>query len=173
MSNNPPKSSTQYQFSQQGFQPLDNPQSTGEEAANNATIGISSQTAASQTPPHTRTIHNSTVTEKGGLFHRGVHGKRRTQNLDPKADGADHTSDDGEDTLNRMGKIYNKIRNFSIVTRYFIYVLPLALAIAVPIIVGVTTATDSRIGGVRIVWLFTWIEIGELTNKHFGLQNLN
>lgn len=98
------------------------------------------------------------MTEKGGLFHRGVHGRRRIQKLDSKASGAD-TGDDGENTLNRMGKIYNKILNFSIVTRYFIYVLPLALAIAVPIVVGATVAMGARIGGVRILWLFIWIEI--------------
>lgn len=69
--------------------------------------------------------------------------------------------DGEEDTLNRMGRIYNKILNFSIVTRYFVYVSPLALCIAVPIIVGATAAPHAKIGGVPIVWFFTWIEIGE------------
>ena len=86
-----------------------------------------------------------------------------------RSSGADHTSDNGQDTLNRMGKIYNKILNFSIVTRYFIYVLPLALAIAVPIAVGATVAMDARIGGVRILWFFIWIEIGKLASIHFAL----
>ncbi|KAH0085288.1 hypothetical protein KCU96_g10390, partial [Aureobasidium melanogenum] len=67
--------------------------------------------------------------------------------------------DGEEDTLNRMGRIYNKILNFSIVTRYFVYVSPLALCIAVPIIVGATAAQNAKIGGVPIVWFFTWIEI--------------
>lgn len=69
--------------------------------------------------------------------------------------------DGEEDTLNRMGRIYNKILNFSIVTRYFVYVSPLALCIAVPIIVGATAAPNAKIGGVPIVWFFTWIEVGE------------
>ena len=47
----------------------------------------------------------------------------------------------------------------SIVTRYFVYVLPLALIIAVPVIVGATVAKDAELGGVRIVWFFTWVEI--------------
>jgi len=68
---------------------------------------------------------------------------------------------DGElNTLNRMGRFYNKVFNFSIFTRYFMYILPLASCIAVPIVVGATAAQNARIGGVRIVWLFVWIEIG-------------
>ena len=138
-------------------------------AANDATIDIPLETVVSHTPSHARTVQDETMTEKGGLFHRGVHGRRRIQKLDSKASGADHTGDDGENTLNRMGKIYNKILNFSIVTRYFIYVLPLALAIAVPIAVGATVAMDARIGGVRILWFFIWIEIGELASIRFAL----
>lgn len=61
--------------------------------------------------------------------------------------------------MTQMGKIYNKILNFSIITRYFVYVLPLALLIAVPIVVGATAAEKSKLGGVRVVWIFTWVEI--------------
>lgn len=63
-------------------------------------------------------------------------------------------------TLNTMGKVYRRILDFSIITRYFLYVLPLGLAIAVPIVVGATASKDAKIGGVRIVWFFTWVEIG-------------
>lgn len=68
--------------------------------------------------------------------------------------------DGEEDTITAMGKFYTKFMNFSIITRYFIYVLPLGLALAVPIVVGATAAKQAQIGGVRIVWLFVWIEIG-------------
>ena len=49
-------------------------------------------------------------------------------------------------------------------TRYLIYVAPLALCIAVPIIVSSTAPEDSaahraNIGGVRLVWFFSWVEI--------------
>jgi hypothetical protein len=57
------------------------------------------------------------------------------------------------------GKIYDKIWRFSIITRYFLYVAPLALCIAVPIVIGATTAKEAAIGGVRIVWFFTWVEV--------------
>ncbi|GAM83357.1 hypothetical protein ANO11243_013440 [Dothideomycetidae sp. 11243] len=87
--------------------------------------------------------------------HRRTHGHR--VRIDPNAKKVGY--DGEEDTLNRMGRIYRRVLDFSIITRYFIYVLPLALCIAVPIIVGATAAQNARIGGVRIVWFFTWIEV--------------
>jgi hypothetical protein len=94
--------------------------------------------------------------EKGHHFRPGL-GRRKTHPL-TNTDGTAAATDDG--ALTRMGRIYQKILNFSVFTRYFIYVLPLALMIAAPIIVGATAAPRARIGGVKIVWLFTWIEIG-------------
>ena len=59
-----------------------------------------------------------------------------------------------------MGKFYDKILRFSIGARYFLYVLPLAIVIAIPIIIGATVAPNEKIDGhVRIVWFFTWVEI--------------
>lgn len=93
--------------------------------------------------------------EKAGLFRRGVAGRRKVAKK-----SMEHRRDDGEEaTLNQMGRLYDKILNFSIVTRYFVYVLPLALLIAIPIVIGATGAKNARIGGVRIVWFFTWVEI--------------
>lgn len=93
-------------------------------------------------------------TEQNHHFHRGPEGRRRRykdQGLENKA------RDDGK--LNAAGRIYKKIYNSSVITRYFIYVAPLALAIAVPIIIGATAAPNARIGGVKIVWFFSWIEV--------------
>ena len=64
-----------------------------------------------------------------------------------------------EEILTHMGRIYDRILNFSIVSRYLLYVLPLALMIAVPLIVGATVAQGANIGGVRMVWFFLWIEL--------------
>lgn len=93
--------------------------------------------------------------EKAGLFHRHVAGRRKVA----KKSSDEKRMDGEEDALTQMGLIYDKILNFSIVTRYFLYVLPLALIIATPIIVGATAAQDAKIGGVRIVWFFSWVEI--------------
>jgi small-conductance mechanosensitive channel len=67
--------------------------------------------------------------------------------------------DDGQTALNRMGRLYYALLHFSVVTRYMIYVSPFVFIIAIPIIIGATAAPHAAIGGVRIVWFFTWIEV--------------
>lgn len=68
--------------------------------------------------------------------------------------------DGEEDTITAMGRVYKKILNFSIVTRYLLYVAPLAILLAVPIVVGGPPITHNpTIGRVRLRWFFTWVEI--------------
>jgi hypothetical protein len=83
-------------------------------------------------------------------------GRRKTNNGSLELPGR---TDGDEGTLTKMGKIYQKIINFSVVTRYFLYVLPIAILLAVPIIIGIFVAPNATVQGVRIVWFFTWIEI--------------
>ena len=90
--------------------------------------------------------------EKAGLYKRHVAGRRHAKKTEKTRNG------DEEGSLTRMGIIYNKILNFSVVTRYFLYVLPLATLIAIPIIIGATAAQNATMGGVRIVWIFSWVE---------------
>ena len=98
----------------------------------------------------------SNMDEKQGhrRFHTGPGGRRRRLE-----DKGREKKDKNDGTLNAVGKFYKKVYNFSVVTRYFVYVAPLALAIAVPIIIGATVAPRARIGGVKIVWFFSWIEV--------------
>jgi hypothetical protein len=107
---------------------------------------------------NTTAVDSSSGDEKMGF--RPTLGRRRTvsglNNVGP--DGKPVEPEDG--TLTRMGRIYTKIINFSVVTRYFIYVSPIALMIAVPIILGATVFPNAYIGHVKMVWFFTWIEIG-------------
>ncbi|KAM5486237.1 hypothetical protein McanCB56680_001318 [Microsporum canis] len=91
----------------------------------------------------------------GGEGERSIGGRRRAHGHHGDRTG----SSDEDGTVTRMGRFYNKILNFSVVTRYFIYVLPVALLFAVPIIVGALAAPSASIGGVRIVWFFAWVEI--------------
>jgi hypothetical protein len=108
--------------------------------------------------------------EKHGLFHRGERGRRRMK-VNSKGQPMGRVGADGEeDTMTKMGQIYAKIIGFSIITRYFLYVLPLALVIALPIIFGATVAQDAKIGGVRIVWFFTWVECGKFVD--FAVHHL-
>jgi hypothetical protein len=91
--------------------------------------------------------------EKAGFYTQHVAGRRHV------AEPTGKKGNDGEeDKLTQMGVIYNKILNFSVVTRYFLFVLPLATLIAVPIIIGATAAQNAAMGGVRIVWIFSWVE---------------
>ena len=157
--------STQHRFSREGFHQLPRSGSPVMANPNDATIDIPLTTVANQTGARKAdnitqaSEYNGQVSppkddEKAGLFHRHVAGRRKAKK------SMDRQREDGEeDTLNQMGRLYHKILNFSVVTRYFLYVLPLALIIALPIIIGATAAKNAAIGGVRIVWLFTWIEI--------------
>lgn len=128
---------------------------------NDATIDIpltsvTTKTGARKSDTNTFPVpQQNDPNEKAGLFHRRVAGRRKVEKKNTK-----NINEDGEeDTLTQMGMIYDKILNFSVVTRYFLYVLPLAILIAIPIIIGAIVKEHNEIGGVRIVWLFTWVEI--------------
>ena len=103
---------------------------------------------------HQQGIVNPESNEKAGFYQHNVAGRRKATRK-PGHKGADGE----EDTLTRMGYIYDKILNFSIITRYFLYILPVALVISIPIIIGATAAQNATIGGVRIVWVFAWLLI--------------
>jgi hypothetical protein len=64
--------------------------------------------------------------------------------------------------LNRMGRIYTKILNYSIITRYMIYVAPIALILAIPIILSQTNVITGDIGGTVQDMFWIWIELSEL-----------
>ncbi|KAI9924949.1 hypothetical protein ASPWEDRAFT_119519 [Aspergillus wentii DTO 134E9] len=83
-------------------------------------------------------------------------GRRRRATDEDKGRSLEEPEDG---TITRMGRIYQAILNFSIITRYMIYVTPIGLLIAIPIIVGATVAQDVKIGGVALHWFFTWIEV--------------
>ncbi|KAJ4305188.1 hypothetical protein N0V90_000719 [Kalmusia sp. IMI 367209] len=128
----------------------------------NGTTDIPLQTVVSHAPSHTATLKEEQTSEKRGLFH----GRRRVQKVDSKEGYSAATGGDDEEktALNRMGKFYMKILNFSIVTRYMIYVAPLALILAIPIILATTgvISKKARIGGVNGAEpkrFFIWIEI--------------
>lgn len=156
MSNPPQPKSPSFRLSRQGFQPLDNGNMKGDD--------IPLQTVVSHTPSHTPTIKD----EKRGMFHRG---KRRVQKVDSKGnydgEGVPPADDDDNSTaLNRMGRFYLKILNFSIVTRYIIYVTPVALVLAIPIILSAVGIIKGKIGsssgkdnGADPRLFFIWIEI--------------
>ncbi|KAJ5804891.1 hypothetical protein N7474_010778 [Penicillium riverlandense] len=101
------------------------------------------------------------VDEKSGAVakHRGLPGRRR-KTQDEINESTGKPSDSPEDgTINSIGRFYQAILNYSIVTRYLLYITPIGILIAIPIIVGATAARDAKIGGVHIYWFFAWIEV--------------
>ncbi|KAM7187225.1 Mechanosensitive ion channel domain containing protein [Naviculisporaceae sp. PSN 640] len=102
--------------------------------------------------------------EKNELFRGGPAGRRRVQR-DLRRAGSSLSD---EASLNAMGRLYNKIVNFSVVTRYLVYVVPVAILLGIPILIlGVTDNRSSvELGkGDRqnLFWLFIWIEISWLS----------
>lgn len=156
-------------FSREGFQPLTHQTSKDMANPNDITIDIPLTKVTTSGSPTgarkadglspARTEHDSDLPEQmnekhAHHFHRGPGGRRRRY-----GDQSRESKDKDDGTLNSVGRFYKKVYNASVITRYFIYVAPLALAIAVPIIVGATVAPKARIGGVKIVWFFTWVEV--------------
>lgn len=98
------------------------------------------------------------------LAHSQSHRFRR--GLRKRGENAAPAKEPEEGALNSIGKIYNKIKNYSLVTRYLFYILPLGIAFAIPLVLGATVAPKAKIGGVRLVWFFTWIEIGKWSQRY-------
>ncbi|GIZ37597.1 hypothetical protein CKM354_000104000 [Cercospora kikuchii] len=159
-------------FSREGFQPIPATHGDNMGYSNNAAYGGNDATIdipleqvqthassggglrnASATAENLQTTNTINEKQSTGGFFRGR--RKKTQNDARKG------YEEEADTLTTMGKIYNKILNFSIVTRYFVYVLPLGLLIAIPIIVGsfYSDERSPKIAGVRMVWFFTWVEV--------------
>ncbi|KAI1869039.1 hypothetical protein JX265_003045 [Neoarthrinium moseri] len=137
-----------------------NASSTGARKANQ---GLTSALDGAASPP---------TNEKQGMFHRGRRSKK------PSRSG---TAGSDDFSLNAMGRIYNKIIGFSVVTRYLVYIVPVALLLAVPLIVlpltghdkdqvgrGASTGKDEKgndifAPGPTMFNLFLWIELAWLT----------
>ncbi|KAJ5787126.1 Mechanosensitive ion channel MscS [Penicillium paradoxum] len=122
-----------------------------------------SQTGARKWASNTSPVDgNSSPTEKAPIVdhHHHRRGPGRRRRVDTINDINGKPAESPEDgSINRMGRFYQAVLNYSLITRYLIYVLPVAILIAVPIIVGATAAPYAKIGGVHIYWFFTWIEI--------------
>ena len=159
---------SQNRFSREGFQQLPNTSSPNMNNPNDATIDIPLTTVqtnksggarkADRSLSNPQTGSQSTMeNEKANYFKRHAAGRRKAR-TETTNRGKDNDGDG--DTLTQMGQIYNKILEFSVVTRYFLFVLPLAIVIAMPIIIGATAAQEATIDGrIRIVWFFSWVEI--------------
>ena len=109
--------------------------------------------------------------------HRGRR-QKKDETLGRKDTGG---SEDERARLNFMGRLYYKIIGFSIVSRYLVYIIPIALMLAVPLIVLPATGhkdrpylsslpnpkdpddEENRLKGPSLFKLFLWIEVTWLT----------
>jgi len=160
-----PRESLHKRFSRDRYQtiPNDGSNDTMAHHPNDATIDIPlEQVPSSGFPPGVRNdnpafapLKDEDNTQQRQSLFRGR--RRGPEGLKKPGDVG---YDGEEDTVTVMGKIYKKILNFSIITRYMLYVAPLALVLAVPIIVGGPPITENpMIGKVRLRWFFVWVEI--------------
>jgi hypothetical protein len=148
-----------YRLSSQGFQPLNG---VGDNM-DNRTNDIPLQTVVSHTP----TSSNNEKSEKTGMFSRG---RRRLAKVDSRTGAPLPPRGDHEEktALNHMGRIYTKILNYSIVTRYMIYVAPIALLLAIPIILSQTGTITGAIGSTKQKNFWIWIEISKFVPAKFA-----
>ncbi|KAK3298043.1 Mechanosensitive ion channel-domain-containing protein [Chaetomium fimeti] len=115
-----------------------------------------------------RRVNTERMDEKHALFDKAVGGpagRRRIRN-DLQRSGSSGSSEDA--SLNALGRFYQKVVGFSAIMRYLVYIIPVALLLAVPIIVLPLTGDKDRIrlgSGQRhsLFLLFLWIEISWLT----------
>src|SRR5690348_10804693 len=94
-----------------------------------------------------------------GLEGKRTHRGRRQASLPITSTGQQVGYDGEENTVNRLGKIYERIRDFNIVTRNLIYILPIAILLAIPLIIFATAHKDARAGGIRLLGVFIWLQV--------------
>lgn len=86
-----------------------------------------------------------------------LQGRRRTTTSFGSIEKTSHPGDDG--ALTKIGRLVHKIHEFSFVTRYTLYVLPVAGLLAIPLALLDTKFSNARFGNIRMLGLFIWIEI--------------
>ncbi|ROT43566.1 hypothetical protein SODALDRAFT_355784 [Sodiomyces alkalinus F11] len=119
---------------------------------------------------------STTNNEKHSHLHRRAGAGRRRKNSGLSRAGTDGSGN--EVSLNAMGRLYKKIVGASVVTRYLVYIIPVAVLLAVPLIVlpvlglkdrfvvgvGIQPEDESeRRHGPQLFNIFLWIEIAWLT----------
>jgi hypothetical protein len=161
-----------------GFIPLNNTSSSrSNEMADNGIPLTQIKSHASSTGARKANQGFATITdrpgdsmdEKTGLFGRNA-GRRKKQ---PEKLSRSDTASSDEFALNAMGRLYTKIIGFSVVTRYLVYVVPVALLLAVPLVVlpFVDPREEIRVGGFpqpllpgpSLLRAFIWVEVSWLS----------
>ncbi|KAF8658295.1 hypothetical protein AX16_002066 [Volvariella volvacea WC 439] len=66
---------------------------------------------------------------------------------------------DGDMPNNRFSKLYHYLLNVSIITRWFLFIVPVLALLWIPGIVGLTTFPEAKIWGVNLLWWSIWLTV--------------
>ncbi|KAL4264733.1 Mechanosensitive ion channel protein [Pleurotus pulmonarius] len=66
---------------------------------------------------------------------------------------------DGDMPNNKFSKFYHYLLNVSIVTRWFLFIVPVLGILWIPGILGITTFPDTRIWAVKLLWWSIWLSV--------------
>ncbi|KAK1254405.1 hypothetical protein MKX08_008400 [Trichoderma sp. CBMAI-0020] len=147
------------------FRDMDNDNPGGIPLAPLTTVKSTASTTGARRPM-LNARSNDEHNEKHGMHHRHAGRRRRMDDESLKR------RQTGEDvSMNAMGRLYAKIIGFSVITRYMVYVVPVGILLAVPLIVLPLTGhkNDIRLGtndgahGPPLFYLFLWIQISWLS----------
>lgn len=61
--------------------------------------------------------------------------------------------------IKRLRSVYTDFMSKTLLTRSFVYWLPLALILFIPLAVGAWGKHDASLGNTRIMWIFIWLEV--------------
>jgi hypothetical protein len=93
----------------------------------------------------------------------GAAGRRKTEFLDRKGAYSALTDeeDEGEDEAKAtpVAAFFQKMIRFSAVTRFALYIIPVAVVLVIPIVLTATAFKGAAIGDIRLTGLFVWIEL--------------
>lgn len=95
--------------------------------------------------------------DQGSTGRRRKARNRRGNNVENHE--GEHGAEGEGENITRLRRIYRAVINSSLIVRYMIYITPIAILIAIPIIVGATATRYATIGGVSLYWFFGWIEV--------------
>lgn len=153
----PSSRSASKRFSREGFKPLPNDMANHDARIDIPLESVRPNSAEQASQGSTTAVHtnNTSAQSRKRQMFRGRRSRPVSMGYRSRKVGYDGE----EDTVNTMGKVYKQIMAFSVLTRYLLYIIPLAAIFAIPIIVGATTGNEAQIGGVPTLWFFTWIEI--------------
>lgn len=68
-----------------------------------------------------------------------------------------------ENPTTRVARFFKRVHESSFLVRYFTYITPVVLILAIPLLLGVFVFPRAHVGGVKLMWFSIWLEIVWLT----------